>query len=309
MSYQLNSYRAWHGRPNTGYRPRANQTSRPSFDASCIWIDGDLVPDEEATAYLLSPALQQGPVVFEDMRCYPTVRGPGIFRLEAHLNRFLRAVEGLGIHDFRWTLSDLRRAVAATVQANSLQACVIRPFFYAGSIGSDQYEPRLAIAAWEWEAVTADSAGQGARMMLTSATRTQPFSPPITGELDADGNVTGCIGANLFVVRDGVIYEPLRASASETIIHHTILTLADDLGYRVVAGRLARDQLYSADEVFVCSTTAEVVPVREIDARMIGDGQTGTITSAIQRVYADTVHGRAARSPGWVEYVLMEPLY
>lgn len=309
MSYQPDGHRVWRGRPNNGYRPRPGQASRPSFDAGCIWIDGDLVPDDDATAHLLNPALQQGPVVFEDMRCYPTVRGPGIFRLEAHLNRFLRSVERLGIHDFCWTLSDLRRAVAATVQANSLQACVIRPVFYAGNVERDLYEPRLAIAAWEWEPLVEDSAQQGVCIMLTSVGRTHVHATPTRGELDAGSDVGGLSGENLFVVRDGDIYTPRQSSVPEEIIQNTIITLAGDLGHRVVEEPLSRDQLVNAGEVFVCSTDAEVVPVREIDSHRIGNGQIGAVTRAIQQLYSDTVRGRGARSPGWVEYVMMEPLY
>lgn len=321
-----------------GRKPAAMTTrERPPLYSDCIWVDGELVPYEEATVHLLSPTLHYGPGVFEGIRCYATARGPGIFRLEAHLERFLQSVKVLGVVDFRWTLADLRRAVAATVQANSFQACYIRPVLYfGGSMGLDldSYEPHLAVATWEWDPLLGEGSRHGVRATVSSLTRMHPNASLTKGKLngqyvnsilaksiarrtgfdeaillDAEGYVAECTGENLFVVRDGVIYTPPRASVLEGITRDTVMTLAADLGYAVVEERLSRDQLYIAGEAFICGTAAEVVPVTEIDFRAIGDGQPGPITQTIQNLYSDTVRGRAARSPGWVEYVMMEPLY
>jgi branched-chain amino acid aminotransferase len=329
----------YHLRAN-GHGPQpqqAQETARPPFYSDCIWLDGDLVPYEEATVHLLSPTLHYGPGVFEGIRCYATARGPGIFRLEAHLQRFLQSVKVLGLLDLRWTMADLRRAVAATVQANSFQACYIRPVLYfGGSMGLDldSYEPHLAVAAWEWDPLLGGASKQGVRVMVSSFTRMHPNASLTKGKLngqyvnsilaksvakragfdeaillDAEGYVAECTGENLFVVRDSVIYTPPRASVLEGITRDTVITLAGDLGYRVVEERLSRDQLYIADEIFICGTAAEVVPVAEVDFRPVGDGQRGPISRALQSLYFETVRGRGARSPGWVEYVMMEPLY
>ena len=321
-----------------GLRPKRRVPSAPpSFDTGYTWINGDLVPDEDAAGHLLSPALHFRPDVFAGIRCYSTLRGPGVFRLDGHLQRFLQAVKVLGVSDFRWTIADLRRAVAATIQANSFQDCYIRPVLYFGGrigLDPDSYEPHLAVAAWEWDSRIGTSNQQGVRMMVASFAEIHPNTHITKGGpnaqfvntilarsaarragfdeailLDADGFVAECTGENLFVVRDGVIYTPPRTSAREGITRDTIITLARDLGYHVVEERLSRAHLDSAGEIFMGSTAAEVVPVGEVDSRTLGDGQSGPVTRAIQQLYFDTVRGRGVRSPGWVEYVMMEPLY
>ena len=318
----------------------AQTTERlPSAHASdAIWIDGELVPFAEARVHLLSPTLHYGPGVFEGIRCYDTARGPGIFRLEAHLKRFLESVRVLGVRDFRWTMSDLRRAVTVTVRFNRFRSCYIRPVLYFGGgmgLDLDSYEPHLAVAAWEWDPLLGEEGTRaGVRMMVSSFTRMHPNASLTKGKingqyvnsilaksvarragfdeaimLDPEGYVAECTGENLFVVRDGVIYTPPRASVLEGITRDTVLTLAADLGYPVVEERLSRDQLYIADEVFVCGTAAEVVPVTEVDFRPVGAGRIGPVGKAVQTLYFETVRGRGPRSTGWVEYVLMEPLY
>lgn len=328
----------------TGHRAQANghgpahvvdrTRPRPLFHSNCIWVEGELVPFEEATVHLLSPTLHYG--VVEAIRCYATERGPGVFRLEAHLKRFLQAVKVLGVLDFRWSIADLRRAVAATVQANSFQSCCIRLLLTFGDgigLDLDGYEPRLAVAAWEWEARPADSGGQAARLMISSFAPAHVNSGLIAGIsgqhlsaiqaraearragcdeavlLDAEGCVAACTGGTLFAVRDGVVYTPPRSSVPQRITRDTAITLAGDLGYPVVEERLSRDELYLADELFVSSTAAEILPVREIGFRPVGDGQARPVSAAVQGLYFETVRGRGARSAGWVEYVMMEPLF
>jgi branched-chain amino acid aminotransferase len=121
--------------------------------------------------------------------------------------------------------------------------------------------------------------------------------------LDPQGYVAECTGENLFLVRGGVIYTPPRATVLEGITRSAVITLADDLGYKVVEEPIARDQLYIADEMFVCGTAAEVVPVRRVDFRTIGGGVGGPVTRAVQKAFHDAVRGRGARSHEWLDYV------
>ena len=121
--------------------------------------------------------------------------------------------------------------------------------------------------------------------------------------LDPQGFVAECSGENLFLVRDGVVYTPPRATVLEGITRDAVVTLADDLGYEVLEEPISRDQLYIADEVFLCGTAAEVVPVREIDFRVIGNGRRGPVTHATQQAFIQTVRGDAPRSNEWLDYV------
>jgi len=121
--------------------------------------------------------------------------------------------------------------------------------------------------------------------------------------LDVDGFVAEGSGENLFVVKDGRIYEPEIASALSGITRATVIALAADLGYEVSSKRLTRDDLYIADEAFFTGTAAEVTPIRELDGRTIGEGKRGPITTMIQAKYFDVVYGRSPQHAEWLAYV------
>jgi branched-chain amino acid aminotransferase len=115
--------------------------------------------------------------------------------------------------------------------------------------------------------------------------------------------VAECTGENLFLVRDGIIYTPPTAPVLEGITRDTVTTLANDMGYEVFETQVSRDQLYIADEVFVCGTAAECIALREIDFRVIGQGKMGSVARAIQGEFQAVIRGRHARSSQWLEYV------
>lgn len=306
--------------------------------SDCMWIDGELVPMAQATVHILNPTLHYGPGVFEGIRCYETARGPALFRLEAHLQRFLQSVQMLGVQELPQGLVELRRAAHVTVQVNNLSSCYVRPVLYFTGgldLDLDSYRPTVAVAAWKWDglkgqvkqergvSVRVSSLAEMHRQVGTSeagaanhyvntilarsAARRAGFDEAVL--VDADGLVVQCTGENLFVVRGGVLYTPPRAGGLGDVARDTVITLAADLGYRVVEGPLSREQLHAADEAFLCSTATEVVPVREIDSRLLGDGQAGSLTRALQHLYFNTVRGLGRRSRGWLEYVMMEPLF
>lgn len=127
--------------------------------------------------------------------------------------------------------------------------------------------------------------------------------------LDKDGDVVDCTAENLFVVRDGVVYTSPAAGAARDVARHTALTLLHDLEYPVAGEQLRRQHLLTADEAFLCGTSREITPVLKIDGRAVNDGRAGPLTSKLRGLYADTTLGRGRRSRGWLEYVMMEPLF
>ncbi|KAA3643330.1 MAG: branched-chain amino acid transaminase [Chloroflexi bacterium] len=296
-----------------------------------IWMDGELVPYKDATLHVLTPALHYGLGVFEGIRCYDTSRGPGVFRLQEHLERFVNSISVLGVEHFPYTVSELSDAVHMTIRANRFSECYIRPLMYMadGPLGLnlDVSRPAVSIATWEWGTYLGKAALEtGVHMMVSSFTRPQPNSvmtkAKITGNyvnsalaktlavrsgfdeaimLDPEGFVAECSGENLFLVRAGALYSPPKALMLEGITRDSVITLAGDLGYQVVEEPVTRDQLYIADEIFVCGTAAEVVAVREIDFRKIGSGKMGPITSQIQEAFFKTVRGEGERSNDWLE--------
>lgn len=305
----------------------------------CVWLNGDLVPEEDTTARVLNPTLHYGPGALEVIRCYLTDRGPAIFRLEAHLQRFLQAARALGAGDLRYSLLDLRRAAHVTVQVNNLSTCTLRPILYF-DVGSDPqmegYHPTIAVVAGEGNELDSGWPGdQGIRAIVSSFDPVHPdveMSPgnfdgqlasAITGRslarragydeailLDPGGYVAGCAGQSLFLVHDGTVYTPPQAGALLDVARDTAITLLEDSGVRVVEdARLTKEHLYAADEVFLASVANEVVPVKQVDAHELNGGQVGPVTRSLQQLYARTVRGQGRRSRGWLEYVMLEPLF
>lgn len=297
-----------------------------------IWMEGELVPYEHATVHFLNPTMHYGTGIFEGIRCYETPKGPAVFRLHEHLRRFLDSIQIAGIIDYPYSAQDLYQAVHTTVRANGFQECYIRPLVYMTgplSLDLDDWRPATGIAVWEWGPFLGKEAAEnGVKMMVSSFTRHHPnvmmTKAKISGNyvnstlaktmakrsgfdetvmLDPQGYVAECSGENLFLVRDDIIYTPPRTTILEGITRDSILTLAEDLGYKVVETMISRDQLYTADELFVCGTAAEVVPVIAVDFRTIRDGRRGPVAQAIQTIFHETVRGQNRRSCDWLDYI------
>jgi branched-chain amino acid aminotransferase len=298
-----------------------------------IWMDGKLVPFEQATVHFLTPALHYGLAVFEGIRCYETKTGPAVFRLKEHIDRLLNSVHAFGVQGFPYSHEELFNAVLETVKVNKFSSCYIRPLVYMAdgllSLSIDDSRPAVGIAVWEWGSLHGEeNITKGIRMIVSSYTRLHPnvnlTKAKIAGNyvnsvlaktmasrlgvdeavmLDPEGFVAECTGENLFLVRNGKILTPPRATILEGITRDALLVLAQDLGIEVVEEQITRDQLYIADEVFLCGTAAEVVPVVEVDFRKIGDGGVGPVTKKIQKIFTETIHGDNKRSKDWLAYV------
>jgi branched-chain amino acid aminotransferase len=319
----------------TGPR-RPAQRSSGVIQAEYIWLDGEFVPFDKATIHFLSPSLHYGMSVFEGIRCYATERGTAAFRLREHLRRFLDSIRILGIDQLLLDVDVLRDVVCRLIRVNNLNACYVRPLMYfegPPELILDAYRPVVGVAAWQWpDFLGQDARKHGARMMISSMSRAHPSTgmvrAKISGQyvnsilartmaaragfndailLDSEGYVSGCTGENLYLVRDGVIYSPPRDTILEGVTGESVLTLARDAGYQVVEERIYRDQLFTADEVLVCGTAAQVVGVCQIDYRPIGTGQTGPVTTHLQHLFLEAAHGNDRRSAEWLDYLVMEP--
>ena len=298
--------------------------------AGPIWFNGKLVSPAEARLDFLTPGLHYGIGVFEGIRCYPTAEGPAIFRLDEHISRLFHSARTLGFRDLPWTKEQLTEACIATVRANGFDDCYIRPLIYLAEGGwnltIDAGRPHCGIAVWEWKGyLGAEAQALGVRANVSSFTRHHPnvmmTKAKITGNyansvlakteslrlgfdeaimLDAQGLVSECTGENLFLVKNGRLRTTPDANILDGITRGSLAALAEDLGLPLSEGPISRDQLYMADEVFVCGTAAEVVGLREIDFRSIGAGRTGPVTRELQTAYHALVRGEHPRSAGWL---------
>lgn len=301
------------------------------MNSDYIWMDGELVPYSQATVHVLTPALHYGLGIFEGIRCYDTGSGPAVFRLREHIERLLNSAHAFGIAEIPYSGEQLCEAVRQTIHANQLTECYVRPLIYMadGPLGLniDASRPAVSIAAWKWGTYLGEKGlTEGVRLAISSITRLHPnvslTKAKVSGNyvnsvlaktlavrmgfdeavmLDPAGYVAECTGENLFLVRDGAIYTPPRAAILVGITRDAVITLAQDLNIPVIEEQISRDQLYIADEVFVCGTAAEVVPVREIDFREIGEGRRGPVTKQLQALFFETVRGKGKRSPEWLD--------
>jgi branched-chain amino acid aminotransferase len=301
-------------------------------NARYIWIDGELKPSAEGVVPFINAGLHYGYSVFEGIRCYATVSGPAIFRLEEHVERLLDSAHIVGLRDLPYNRAQVTDAIQQTVAANGFAACYVRPLIYldgAMNLVVDCGEPRMMIAVWEWKAFFGGEAKErGIRANIASFTRLHPnimmTKAKVSGNyvssilaktesqrlgfdeaimLDPAGYVAECTGENLFVVRKDVIYTVPRGAILEGITRDSLISLARDMGHPVVEEPISRDQLYIADEVFVCGTAAEVIALREIDLRTIGSGKRGPITYSMQQAFERLTSGRHPRSAQWLSPV------
>ena len=303
------------------------------MESKFIWMNDEMLPYEKATLHFLTPALHYGAAVFEGIRAYNTDKGPAVFRLKEHIERLFDSARVLGFLEFPWTVDDVCKAVKDTVRVNGFKDCYIRPLIYLDgggwNLNVDSGRPSLAIAVWEWGNYLGEEAMEkGIRANISSFTRHHPnvtmTKAKIAGNyvnsilaktesqrlgfeeaimLDPQGYIAECTGENLFMIRHGKIITPSTAPVLEGITRHSIHTIAQDLGYKILEQPISRDQLYIADEVFVCGTAAECIGLSEIDFRTIGDGKTGPTTRKIQNIYHDAIRGKLPKYEAWCEYV------
>jgi branched-chain amino acid aminotransferase len=294
-----------------------------------IWMNGELVPWDEARVHVGAHGLHYGSGVFEGIRAYETANGTAVFRLTDHLKRLENSARLLGM-DLPFSVEDLRNASWELIGVNGLPECYLRPiaFYGYGELGVSAVGNPIdvVIMSWPWGAYLGEEGLKtGIRAKISSWQRIGPNVIPHVAKatgvylnsmlavteanragydeailLTAEGYVADGSGENVFVVKDGVIYTPdLSTSILPGITRDTVIQIAQDLGHRVVEKGLIRSDLYLADEAFMCGTAAEVTPLREIDDVEIG---VGPVTLELQDAYLDTVRGRSERWAQWLEY-------
>lgn len=294
-----------------------------------IWFDGAWLPWRDAKVHVLTHTLHYGYGCFEGIRAYTTPTGPAIFRLDDHLRRLEDSCRILAI-DLPHTRDELATACRQAIQRNGLEAGYIRPLVFLGSekMGVDPAgaASHVMIAAWPWGAYLGQEAMErGIKVRVSSYARHHVNSQmcrakAISGYansilavrearrdgydeailLDSTGLVAEGSGENIFLVRDGQLFEPQTTSALDGITRRTIHTLAAERGLTVIARPVTRDELYCADEIFLTGTAAEVTPVVEVDGRPVGDGRPGPLGRALQAAYLALVRGESGDHREWL---------
>ncbi|NND37547.1 MAG: branched-chain amino acid transaminase [Gammaproteobacteria bacterium] len=300
-----------------------------------IWHNGQLVPWDQAQVHVMTHALHYGSSVFEGIRVYATPRGSQVFRLQAHTRRLQESAK---IHRIRipFSASEIDTACREVVLANNLtNGAYIRPIAFRGygDIGlapKPDHPVDLSVAAWEWGTYLGpDALENGVDCCISSWQRVAPNTIPALAKaggnylsstlvsleardggfdegiaLSADGTVSAGAGENLFLIRDGVIFTPHAAASLLTgITRASVITLAEERGFKVVEQPIPREMLYIADEIFLTGTAAEITPVRSVDRIEIGDGRRGEITGQLQDAFFGLFKGTTEDKWGWLEPV------
>jgi branched-chain amino acid aminotransferase len=304
----------------------------PKSDA--IWMNGKLVPWDDARIHVASHVIHYGSAVFEGIRCYATPEGPAVFRLDAHTERLFNSAKIYRM-EIPYTPSEIDAAVLETIGANRMEACYIRPVVYRG-LGQLGVNPLtcpvdVLVMVWDWGRYLGKEAlEQGVDVCVSSWTRIAPNTLPAMAKtaanymnsqlikmealaegyvegiaLDAEGYVSEGSGENLFLVkRDTLITPPLSSSVLPGITRDAVIVLAGALGIKV---RLPREALYLADELFMCGTAAEITPVRSVDKITVGRGARGPLTERLQRAFFDVIECRVPDEHGWLTFAREAP--
>ena len=295
-----------------------------------IWFDGDMVPWRDAKVHVLTHTLHYGLGVFEGVRAYETEeQGAAIFRLQEHTDRLYGSAKILNIN-IPYTKEQLNEAHKLVVRENGLHQAYLRPMVFLGSEGmglrAEGLKVHVIVAAWDWPSyMSPEALEQGIKVRTSSYTRHHPNIAMTKAKangnyinsmlalrealecgceealmLDVEGFIAEGSGENVFIVKNGIVYTPELSSCLDGITRKTVMQLAEEAGYKVIEKRITRDEVYIADEAFFTGTAAEVLPIRELDGRILGAGHRGPVTKLMQSQYFDLVRGRVAKHLDWL---------
>jgi len=298
--------------------------------AKYVWLDGKLVPWEQATVHVASHAIHYGSSVFEGIRAYALPTGAAIFRLDAHLERLWNSCKVYRM-EIPYEKEDIARAIKETIISNDQAACYIRPVVFRGwetfavngascptqvsvitvemgtYLGPDAMENGVDVGVSTWRRMAPDTYPAAAKIggqyinsqFIAMEAAEHGYTEGIA--LDINGYVSEGSGENVFIVKRGELYTPpLANSILDGITRRCVMTLAGELDIPVHEEVLPRESLYLADEAFFSGSAAEITPIRSVDAITVGDGKRGPITAKLMEAFFGIVEGKVADRHGWL---------
>ncbi|MEK7818881.1 MAG: branched-chain amino acid transaminase [Bacteroidota bacterium] len=297
-----------------------------------IWMNGELVDWKDAKIHVLSHVVHYGSSWFEGIRCYETKKGSAIFRLGLHLDRLFDSAK-IYRAEIPFTKEQITMAIIETIKINKLDSCYIRPVVYRG-YGDVGVIPTgcpidVSIIVWQWgKYLGSDALENGVDVCVSSWNRIAPNTMPTLAKtganymnsqlikleaqangyvegiaLDVNGKVSEGSGENLFLIKNKIIYTPqISSSLLPGITRATVMTLANEAGYKIVEGEINREMLYIADELFFTGTAAEITPIRSVDKIIVGNGKRGEITFDLQKRFFNVV-ADGHDNHGWLHFI------
>jgi branched-chain amino acid aminotransferase len=297
-----------------------------------IWMDGKFVDWDDARIHVLTHGLHYGYAIFEGIRCFSTSKGPAIFRLPEHMERFTNSAKIYRMN-LGFSKKELEEACIELIGRNEIDECYIRPVAFSayGEMGLNPLKNKMsvAIACWEWGPYLGkEAADRGVRAMISSWARIDSKSLPIQAKCAANYansglakieaidagydeailmNTNGMLaegpGENIFRVKDDILSTPPASSGIlRGITRDTIIQFASAEGIKFYRNDSTREELYTSDELFFTGTAAGIARIREVDGRKIGNGEY-PITARLQKLYEGVTHGKLKRYEKWLRYV------
>lgn len=300
---------------------------------SKIWMDGKLIPWEEANVHILTHSLHYGLAVFEGIRCYLCPDGKSaVFRLREHVDRLFDSAQ-IGDIKIPYSKREISEACKETLRVNQLREGYIRPIVFIGEgvmgVYPGENPIQVAIITWSWGAYLGEGAlEKGIRVKVSSYTRhhvnVMMTKAKICGNyvnsvlakrevmkmgydealmLDTEGYVSEASGENIFMVKNGVLKTTPLTSILPGITRDSVIQIAKAKKIPLLEERFTRDELYTAQEAYFTGTAAELTPIREVDDRMIGNGKPGPMTKELQAAFFDIVKGKNPNYREWLDYL------
>jgi branched-chain amino acid aminotransferase len=301
-----------------------------------VWMDGRRVPWADAQVHVLTHALHYGYAIFEGIRSFSTERGPAIFRLREHMDRFINSAK---IYRMKlpYTRDELEQGCIDLVADNGIPEAYIRPLGYSGygEMGLDPTKSKVhvAIGEWAWGAYLGEqNLGTGVRAMVSSWMRVDSRSLPPQAKcaanyansalakmeasaagydeailLNSAGMVAEGPGENIFRVKNDVVSTPPASSGIlRGVTRDAVIQFVKDEGLVFQRTDFSREEMFTADELIFTGTAAGITPIREVDGRPIGNGKY-PVAHRLQKRYDDAVHGRAKEYAHWLTVVPTAP--
>ena len=305
-----------------------------------IWQDGEWREWREAKVHLFTHTLHYGMGCFEGVRAYAGATGTHLFRVAEHTRRLAESAHALDV-PLPFSEAEIITAQRECLSKNGLSNAYLKPTVFLGAEGLGLRAQGLTIhvmvAAWDLgpyispQAAThglraltsswarhhvnislcrAKTSGHYVNSMLALNTAVKAgFDETIM--LDPEGYVAEASAANIFLLRDGVLHTPEVTSCLQGITRDSVIQLAQQvLGIEVRERRITRDELYTADEVFLTGTAAEILPLRELDGRRIGVRagappasepiSQDCVTAQLQRLYRQAACGELDDFRHWL---------
>jgi len=303
-------------------------------EAKYIWMNGNLVAWNDAKIHVLAHTLHYGNGVIEGTKVYKTPKGYAIFRLNDHTKRLLESAK-MTLLNVPYTLEELNLAQINLIRENGFtgENVYLRPIVYLGygvmGIYHKDAPVEVAVAAWEWGAYLGEEGmKKGIRLKISSFSR--PNNKSNMGKakavgnylnsqmakfeaveagydeallLDDEGYVAEASGASFFLIKDGELITPPNDNSLVSITQKTVIEMAGKMGIKVTRRKITREEIYVADEAFLTGTAAELTPIREVDARVLGAGGRGPLTEKLQNGYFDIVYGRNPDFEHYLTYI------